>query len=101
MRCGRTVHWGKILGMRSRGRREMPLVHRGLLLRSWSGGHPTIAAAVANAIDSGTVIDDRRVVDVVNVRDVYIRNGAIVEEASVIPASTFETISEITEAVVD
>src|ERR1700722_3496253 len=82
----------------SRCRRNMPLTLRFFLLRRGPRRDPTFPAVVAHSIFRA--VDDRLVVDVVNVGDVDIGHRPVVEEVVVIPASTGETISEIAEAVV-
>src|SRR5579864_1005136 len=84
------LHWGK-----------MPLMCRTFLLRRRAGVHPAISAVVTDAVDRRAVVDDGRVVDVMNHRDIHVGDGTVVEEVSMVPASAFETFSEIAEAVVD
>src|ERR1700742_3938787 len=65
----------------------------------WASLYPTLAAVVANVVDCP--IDDRLVVNVVNVHHINIRHRPVVEETSSIPPSADKTGAEITEAVVN
>src|SRR5450759_4659774 len=79
----------------------MPVTHRNFILTGGAGPDPTIAAVVTHPIHIGGVVHYCRVVNVVNVGDVHVRYRAVIEEAAVIPPSTFEAFSEVSIAVTD
>jgi hypothetical protein len=76
------------------------LVDHGLLLRRGTRADPTIPAVVADAVDGG-VVDDRRVVDIVDVGDIHIARRTVVVELPVLPASPLITVTVISIAVTD
>src|SRR5580658_3570065 len=82
-------------------RREMLIMSRSLLFRSWTRSHPAFSSVVAHSIYDGRVVDHSRVVDVVNVGNVHIRDGAVVEKVAAVPTPTYKTIPEVSETVVD
>src|SRR5208283_776357 len=83
----------------SRYRRNMSLTRRSLVFRSRTRVDSTIAAVVTDAVH--VVVDHGGVVDIVNVGDVHVVHGTVVEKVSVIPTSTFITLTEVAEAVID
>jgi hypothetical protein len=78
----------------------MFLVRCGLFLRRWTRVDPTIAAVVTDVIHRG-VVDHCRVVNVVNVGDVHVVHRTVVIKLSVLPTSTFITLTEVSIAVTD
>jgi hypothetical protein len=82
-------------------RRNVPLTLRVLLLRRRTPRDPAFASVVTHPIHDRRIVDDGLVIHVVNIGDVHIRHRPVVEEAIVIPSSALETITEITEPVVD
>jgi hypothetical protein len=72
----------------------------GLFRRSRARVDPTMPAVVADVVIR-SVVNDGLVVDVVNVRDIYVIHGAVVIEASVSPISALIADTPIAEAVVD
>ena len=81
----------------SGGRREMPLMSGSFLFPRWTGVNPTGAAVVANPIHRRGVVDDRRVIDIVNHGYVHVGDRTVVEEMVVVPASSLEVGSPGTE----
>src|SRR5580658_4173435 len=78
---------------------NMPIMFRRFLLRRWTRVDPSIATVVTHSINRGGV--DRCVVDVVDVGDVHIHDGAVIEEMSIVPASARKARAEITESIID
>ena len=89
-----------VLRLSGRGR-EMLIMCCSFLFRSWTGSDSTFSAVVADSIYVGSVVDDGCVVDIVNVGNVHIRHRAVVEKVSAVPASTYETVPEVSETVVN
>src|SRR5229473_6751384 len=81
-------------------RRQMPSAPCLFLSRRRARIDPTVATVEAHAIFD-PVIDDRRVVHVVDIGHVHIGHGAVVEEVSIVPTSAFETLAEVTKSVID
>src|ERR1700674_1508061 len=81
-------------------RRDMPLMRRSLLLRRRTRVDPAIAPVVADVVIVG-IVDDGRVVHVVNDSLVHVVHGAVVEKLPVIPTSAFVAFSKVTEAITD
>src|SRR5580693_4742965 len=79
--------------------RDMPLMFRRLFLRRWTRVDPSIPSVVAHSVNRGGI--DRSVVDVVDIGDVYIHHGAVIEEMSVVPAPPCEPRAEIPESIID
>src|SRR5580692_1573018 len=80
-------------------RRNTPLVRETFFLCRRT---PVNAATAAVVADPGlVVVDDRRVVHIVNVGDVHVVDRTVVEEVSVLPASAFITIAKISVTVTD
>src|SRR5580693_6383501 len=82
-----------------RYRRHMSVTSRCLFLSCWARLDPAVATVVAHAID-GRVLH-RSVVNVVDVGDVYIRHRAVIEEVSIVPASSRKADAEVTEPIID
>src|SRR3984885_5964608 len=82
-------HWG-----------HMSLTGRRLFLRCGARLDPSVAPVVAYAVDR-RVVDDRRVVNVVDVGDVHIRHCAVIKEMSIVPTSAGKTHAEVTESIID
>jgi len=61
---------------------------------------PAVAAVVADPI-RGVVVDYRGVVNVMNVGDVHVVDGAVVEKVVAIPAATFVAVAKVAESVID
>src|SRR5271163_3615116 len=78
---------------------DVPVVFRSFLLRGWTCLDPSVAV-VAHAVYHG-VVHHRRVIDVVDVGDVYIQHGTVIEEVSAVPAAARETRSKVAESVID
>jgi len=70
-----------------------------LILRPWTRSYPTRPAVVAHVIDRD--VGDLLFVYVVNIDDIDIGHGAVIEEVPAIPASANEAEAKIAEAVVD
>src|SRR5258708_14677260 len=83
----------------NRDRGKVSLTRYSLLLRSRTRVDPAIAAVVADVVH--VVVDYRCVVNVVNLANVHIVHGALLEEATVLPTSAFITLTEIAETVTD
>src|SRR5579862_517923 len=83
----------------SRDGSNMSLLRGSFLFRSRPRSDSAVAAVIADVVDGRAI--HGRVVDVVNVLDVYIQNRPIIEEMTVIPAAALEASSEITETIVD
>jgi hypothetical protein len=88
-----------VLNLRA-GCGNVPLVGRCFLLWCRPRRDSSGSAVIADPVD-GNVVDDRLVVDVVNVGDVYVVDGAVVVEGSISPFPTVVTAAGITEAVVN
>src|SRR5258708_38013983 len=63
--------------------------------------YPAVAAVVADAVNRGIVVDHRCVVNVVDVRDVYVGHRAVVVKPFALPSSAFLTATEVTVAIAD
>lgn len=81
--------------------RHMPFACKCLLLRRWASDDTSIAAVITHAIYRGIVVDDRRVVDVSDIRNIHICHGAVIEKVVTLPPSAHEAVPEITESIVD
>src|SRR5580704_1996840 len=81
----------------SRNRRDMSVTLGRFFFRPRTVVYPALAAVVADPVDGG-VVDHRCVV---NVGDVHIVDGAIVEKVSAVPASALIAVTEISESVID
>src|SRR5262249_25332703 len=81
-------------------RGNMALFFSGLIFRPGPRGYAARTAVIADPVD-GRVVDDGGVVDVVDVGDIHVVYGAIVEKASVLPASAFVAFTEVSEAIDD
>jgi hypothetical protein len=81
-------------------RRSMFLSLNRFLLRRSTRRDSTVAAVVADAVHRG-VVDHGGVVNVVDVGDIYVVDGTIVEKVAAVPTSAFIAIAEIAESVVD
>src|SRR5579863_9619418 len=91
----RSLHMLSLYG----DRRDVPLIRRRFFLRCGACFYSSVATVVANPIH-GDVID-RRVVNVVDIGDVHIAHGAVIEKMSIVPASARKTHAEIPESIVD
>src|SRR5208282_3349170 len=80
-------------------RRDMFLVCRGLILGGRTRGYPPAAAVVADPVHCRIV--DRGVIRVVNVGDVHVVHRTVVVKLSVLPTSTFITLTEVAIAIID
>src|SRR5580704_3146284 len=60
----------------------------------------TRAAVIADPV-RGVVVDYRRVVNIMNVGDIHVVDGAIVEKVPAVPSSTFIAVAEVAESVID
>src|SRR6516225_6628892 len=69
----------------------------------WRGTciYAAVATVVAHACNVSRVVDDRGVVNVVDLRDVDVVHTAVVIEVVMIPTATFVTVAEVTESVID
>src|SRR5579863_8553067 len=78
---------------------DMPFMRSIFLLRR---GTPLNASTATVVADPGfRVVDDCRVVHVVNIGDVHIADRTVVEEVSFLPPSTFIAFAEVSVAVTD
>src|ERR1700678_2653404 len=82
-----------------RYRRNVPVMFGSLFLSRWTRFNATRAAVVADAVLCA--VHDRGAVDIANHRHIHVADGAVIEEVSVVPAATFETYAEVSEAVID
>src|SRR5215472_364751 len=73
----------------------MALTSRLLFLPRRARVDASIAAVIADAIDRRIVVDDRRVVGVMDLRDVYVVDRGVVEKAVVLPATSFISVAKI------
>ena len=76
---------------------NVPGMHRGFFRRRRPSFNSTIAAVVADPVHGDVV--HRRVVNIVNVGDVDVVNGAVVVKLTVVPAPTFIAVAEVTVSV--
>src|SRR5580658_8083727 len=83
----------------SRYRRDMSLTPGGLLARCRTRADSAIATVVADV--AFVVVRHVGVVNIVNVGDVHVAHGTVVEKVSAVPASAFKARAEIAEAVID
>src|SRR5208337_5302395 len=83
----------------SRYRRDMSITPRSLFLRGRAHIDSTVAAVVADMVL--VVVSHVGVVNIVDVRNVHVAHGPVVEKVSVIPTPAFKTRTEIAEAVID
>lgn len=92
---------GSLFVLRLRGhRRDMSFASHRLLLRRGTGTDSSVSTVVADAVDR-SVVDDRGVIDVVNVGDIHIVHRAVVVELSALPASALVAVTVISIAVTD
>src|SRR5579864_8472053 len=101
---GRTQLWIgprglHVLALRSCGRKMADTRGR-LFLRGGARLYAAVSSVVADASDVA-LIDNGRVVHVMNDGDVHIVHGAIVEKAVVVPTSAVVTVAEVSVAIVD
>src|SRR5579871_5513620 len=78
---------------------DVPLVRHGLLLSRGTGTDTAAAAVVADT--SVGVVDNRCVVNVVNVGHVHVARGAVVVELAVLPASALVAVTVVSITVAD
>src|SRR5271157_4409178 len=79
---------------------SVALVCRGLFPCGRAGADSTSSAVVTHMIERG-VVDDGLVVNIVNIRDVYVIHRAVVVETAVIPISALIADATVAEAIVD
>ena len=89
-----------LLRLRSH-RRNMPIASGYLILRSWMCGCAAISAVIADPVYGGRIVNHRGVVNVANVRDVYVVDGLVVVEAPIVPASALIAFPEVAVSVYD
>jgi len=82
-----------------RYRRNVPPIGRRFLLRRGTCLHPSVASVEAHPVHRDVI--DGRVVNVVDIGDIHIGDGAVIEKVSVIPAAAGEAHAEIAESIVD
>src|SRR2546423_6054603 len=87
-----------MFGLR-RNRRNMPFVSDPFFLRPWSCRDATIPAVVTHA--SRGVVDHAGVVDVMDVGNIHIVNGTVVEESPVVPATALIAFAKVSETIVN
>ena len=73
----------------------------GLIFGGRARVHSAFSTVVTHAIVCRVVIDDGGVVDVANVRDVYVVNRAVVVKTVVIPAAALVALAKIAVAIID
>src|SRR5271166_201956 len=78
----------------------MTLMCRGLFRCRRASVNPAVPAVVADVVVRG-VVDDGLVVNIVNIRDVYVIHRAVVVETAVIPISALIADATVAEAIVD
>jgi len=79
---------------------DMALAARSLFFGAGSFVNATVAAVIADAVYGRTVVDDRRVVGVMDFPDIDVVHRAVVVKAVVVPAAAFVTAAEIAIAVI-
>src|SRR5580704_3275707 len=79
---------------------DVPVMLGNFFLRCGAPRDAALAAVVADVVDH-FVIDDGFVVHVVNVDDVNVGHGPVIEEVSAIPAAAHEPYAEISKAIRD
>src|SRR5260370_27311388 len=84
----------------SRYRCHVPFTPRGLFLRCWACVHSAVPAVIAHPRHVH-VVDDRGVVDVVNLRHIDIVYGPVVVKPITFPAPAFVTAARVSVAVVN
>jgi hypothetical protein len=82
-------------------RRNMSLTRRGLFFRPWTPVDPTIATVVTDPIHRGVVVNDRGVVNVVNVGYIHVVHRTVIVKLPVLPTSAFIALTKISVAVTD
>jgi len=87
-----------MLVLRRHGR-DMSCAGRGLFFGAGSPVDASATAVIADAIYGRVVVDDRRVVGVMDFRDIYIVHRAVIEKSVVVPTAAFITAAEIAVAV--
>src|ERR1039458_4959046 len=83
----------------SRYRRDMSLTRRSLVFRPRTRVDSTVATVIADVVL--VVVPHGGVVNIVNVGDVHVVHGTVVEKVSAVPTPAFVTLTEIAEAVID
>src|SRR5215469_6669297 len=86
-----------VLGL-SGNRWKVPVARGNFILRCGAGCNATRATVIADPVDGG-VFDDGGVIDIVNVGDIHIVDGAIVKEAFAFPTPAFVPFTGVAEAV--
>ena len=87
-----------MLGLGGNGT-NMPVMRRGFFGGGRSRRESTLAPVVADPAHRRVI--DGRVIDVVDVVDIHVQYGTIVEKMSVVPTPTVKANSKVAEAVVD
>ncbi len=95
----RAILAGGVFLLALRGdRRSVGFVGETFLLGGGTDLHSTLSAVEGHV---RVVDDDRLVIDVGDVGDVYVGDGAVVEEVAFAPLATLEAVAAVAEAVVD
>jgi len=88
-----------MLPLRSHGL-HMPPISCILFFAGWTPFNAAVSTVVTHMV-IGVVVDDRRVIRVVNIGDVYVVRLTVIEEVIVIPSSTFVASTVIAVTVVN
>src|SRR5215472_3348020 len=86
-----------VLGL-SGNRWKVPVARGNFILRCGAGCNATLPTVIADPVDGG-VFDDGGVVDIVNVGDIHIADGAVIKEVFALPATAFVPFTGVAEAV--
>jgi len=78
----------------------MSLTLHGFLFNGRTHIDPTVAAVVADAIHS-SVVDNRCVVNVVDVGDVHVVHRAVIEKTAVVPTPALVAVSKVSKTIVN
>lgn len=81
-------------------RPDMALSPRGFFVVARPPVNATMAPVIADAVYRRIVVYDRRVVGVMDFRDIDVVHRAVVVKAVVLPAAAFITVAEIAEAII-
>jgi len=82
-------------------RRNMPVPSGCLVLRPGTRRGAAVTAVIADPVHGGCIVYHRCVVNVADVRDVYIVDGLVVVEAPIVPASALIAFSKVAVSVHD
>jgi len=80
--------------------RDMSVTRSRFFFWPWTVVYPALAAVVAHPVHR-VVVDHRGVVNIMNVGDIHVVDGTIVEKVSAVPASAFITMAEVAESIID